>query len=103
MMARKKNTNHFFFFLINLFFSSFGDNSAEDFGVVSGVLRLANKYLIDPLREKALAHLSVAWPTTLKGWDAREDLAGSYEQETGKSSSQRYPSPIVRLLLFYSF
>jgi hypothetical protein len=92
----------FFFFFFN---STFGDNSPDDFGVVSGVLRLANKYLIDHLREKALAHLSVAWPATLKDWDAREDLAGLYEQETGKNGSQRYPSPIVRLtskhLLFF--
>ena len=46
-----------------------------DFQVVSGILRLATKYLVHSLREKMVCHLSLAWPTTLKGWDAREHIA----------------------------
>ena len=50
---------------------------------------------MDSLREKALKHLSVAWPTTLKGWDAREDMARSFELQAGSESLCLYPSPIV--------
>lgn len=38
-------------------------------------MRLSNKYLIEPLRTRAIAHLSLAWPSTLSAWDAREDVA----------------------------
>ncbi|KZT21146.1 hypothetical protein NEOLEDRAFT_1158295 [Neolentinus lepideus HHB14362 ss-1] len=69
----------------------FGDNDEQDFCVVSGILRLSSKYLIDSLREKSLGHLQKAWPPTLAGWDAREDRARSYESD----SVQLYPSPIA--------
>lgn len=63
---------------------------------VSGIVRLANKYVIEEAtRMKALAHIRTAWPSTLKGWDAREDLARLYEVETGNSRGHRYPNPIV--------
>lgn len=81
--------------LLLLLSRTFCDNSAEDFRVVSGVLRLATKYLIDALREKALAHLSIAWPDDLKAWDAREDLGRIREMESGLGSRHLYPSPIV--------
>lgn len=76
--------------------STFGNNDQNDFRVVSGILRLATKYIIDSLREKALAHLSIAWPLTLKAWDAREDFARSH----GMSGGQYYPHPVVRLFLY---
>ncbi|KAK1221097.1 hypothetical protein PQX77_016144 [Marasmius sp. AFHP31] len=74
---------------------NFGNNGREDFRVVSGILRLSTKYIIEPLREKALAHLSVAWPSTLKGWDAREDVGRAFEMETGTFGGHFYPSPIA--------
>ncbi|KZS99886.1 uncharacterized protein LAESUDRAFT_688821 [Laetiporus sulphureus 93-53] len=73
----------------------FGKNDREDFCVVSGVLRLSTKYFVDHLREKALAHLRVAWPSTLKGWDAREDLARAYECQSGSHRGHLYPSPVA--------
>jgi hypothetical protein len=73
----------------------FGNNDQDDFRVVSGILRLSTKYLIDSLRDKAIAHLSKAWPSTLKGWDIREDLARAYEMETGTSGARLYPSPLA--------
>ncbi|KAF8631929.1 hypothetical protein AX15_002182 [Amanita polypyramis BW_CC] len=69
----------------------FGDNGKDDFRKVSGILRLSSKYMIDSLRAKALSHLNMAWPTSLKGWDTREDIARIYEMETG---SHFYPHPI---------
>jgi len=74
---------------------NFGNNDQEDFRVVSGILRLSTKYIVDSLRSKALAHLCIAWPSTLKGWDAREDVARSYEMATSASAGHFYPSPIA--------
>lgn len=74
---------------------TFGHNDRQDYNVTSGILRLATKYIIDSLRLKALNHLSTAWPSTLKGWDAREEKARSYEQRSGKSRGHFYPSPIA--------
>lgn len=62
--------------------------------MVSGILRLSTKYLCDNLRAKALAHLSVAWPYNIRGWDAREDVARCYEMEALENTGI-YPSPIV--------
>lgn len=61
---------------------------------MSGILRLATKYLIDSLRTKALAHLHIAWPLNLKAWDAREDVVRNYEAD-GFSDGHRYPHPFV--------
>ncbi|OCH91409.1 hypothetical protein OBBRIDRAFT_887017 [Obba rivulosa] len=73
----------------------FGNNDRDDFRVVSGILRLSTKYIIDSLRKRALDHLLVAWPSTLKDWDAREDIARIYELETANHRGFRYPSPIA--------
>lgn len=75
--------------------TTFGDNGREDFKVVSGILRLSTKYMVDSLRTKALAHLTEAWPPTLRGWDLREDKSRTHEQDTGCGRGQLYPSPIV--------
>lgn len=73
---------------------AFGNNDPVDFRVVSGILRLATKYLVDSLRSKAIGHLSEAWPSTLKGWDAREDAARASELQNGLGANGIYPSPI---------
>ena len=69
---------------------SFGNNDEDDFRLVSGILRLSTKYLIDSLRARALAHLTIAWPSTLKAWDVREDLT-----TRGDGQMIRYPHPAV--------
>ncbi|KAF8909380.1 hypothetical protein CPB84DRAFT_1765993 [Gymnopilus junonius] len=69
---------------------SFGSNDEDDFRVVSGILRLSTKYLIDSLRAKSLAHLSQAWPSDLRTWDLREDIARGFESE---GREHRYPHP----------
>jgi hypothetical protein len=81
-----------------LLYRNFGKNDSADFRMVSGILRLATKYLVDSLRTKALVHLSRAWPTSLKGWDAREDLARADEMQSGPGMSSVYPSPAVGCL-----
>ena len=74
---------------------SFGNNEEVDFRLVSEILRLSTKYLIDSLRAKALSHLAIAWPDSLKAWDAREDLARHWDG----SKRIRYPHPAVSPLL----
>jgi hypothetical protein len=83
--------------MVHVQFSNFGNNDQDDFRIISGILRLSTKYVIDSLRTKAVAHLSIAWPLTLKAWDAREDLARIHETDTDWSTP-RYPSPIVSSL-----
>jgi len=75
---------------------SFGNNDQEDFRMVSGILRLSTKYLCDSLRAKALAHLSISWPSDLKSWDAREDAA-RYEMDSEHVANigHIYPTPIA--------
>ena len=81
---------------------NFGNNDRDDFQIVSGILRLATKYLIDSLRAKALAHLHIAWPMELKAWDAREDVLRSYEVDRF-SRGHRYPHPFVSNLPFLRY
>lgn len=77
--------------------SLLGNNDRQEFRIISGILRLSTKYLIDSLRSKILDHLQVAWPANLEAWDAREDLARAYEAESGLHRGLMYPSPIVSL------
>ncbi|TFK40000.1 hypothetical protein BDQ12DRAFT_591806, partial [Crucibulum laeve] len=78
---------------------NFRNNDQDDFRVASGILRLSTKYIIDSLRAKALAHLSIAWPLSLKAWDMREDLARSHELDSTSSGTHLYPHPfsVIRL------
>jgi len=69
---------------------NFGTDDPADFRMVSGILRLATKYVVDSLRANALAHRSIAWPNSLKGWNAREDLARANEMGSGPGMSNIY-------------
>jgi len=73
---------------------TFGDNDPDDFAIVSGILRLSTKYAMDSLRSKAIAHLNIAWPTSLKGWDLREDKAHACDLASSAEHTSLYPSPI---------
>ncbi|KAJ6550509.1 hypothetical protein B0H10DRAFT_2084607, partial [Mycena sp. CBHHK59/15] len=50
------------------FFESYP--AKTDFDAIFGILRLGQKYQVEPLRKRPLVHLSSAHPTTLAGWDA---------------------------------
>lgn len=56
-------------------YSYFPDPRAEDFPAIAGVLRLSTKYLVQHLRELCLRRLQLEWPSTLAGWDYREQAA----------------------------
>ncbi|KAF9071658.1 hypothetical protein BDP27DRAFT_1262261 [Rhodocollybia butyracea] len=47
--------------------------TAESFPTVSALIRLATKYQVNRLRKELLRRLSIAWPSSLASWDARED------------------------------
>lgn len=79
-------------------YRNWGDNGLDDFEIVSGVLRLSHKYIVDSLRVKAIEHLHKAWPTTLQGWDAREEIARWHNGEWSPVGG-RYPHPTVSRLL----
>ncbi|KAG7442134.1 uncharacterized protein BT62DRAFT_1079649 [Guyanagaster necrorhizus] len=53
----------------------FVETSASDFACISAVLRLSTKYLFEHLRVQCMARLTQDWPTTLAGWDRREQQA----------------------------
>lgn len=40
---------------------------------IASILRLAHKYDVQPLRQRALSHLATAYPTTLQAWDNRSE------------------------------
>ncbi|KAK0502426.1 hypothetical protein EDD18DRAFT_691278 [Armillaria luteobubalina] len=48
---------------------------ASDFARISAVLRLSTKYLVEHLRVQCMVQLTQDWPTTLTGWDLREQQA----------------------------
>ncbi|KAF5330253.1 hypothetical protein D9758_014447 [Tetrapyrgos nigripes] len=54
---------------------SFHNRDIQDFFYLVGILRLATKYFIGHIRNKAIQHLSETWSHTLQGHDAMIDLA----------------------------
>ncbi|KAH7925769.1 hypothetical protein BV22DRAFT_1033574 [Leucogyrophana mollusca] len=73
--------------------SYFQKSRATDFPAIAGVLRLSTKYFIDHLRQLCIARLEVDWPSTLLGWDRREQEA---TYELGRYVPRdSYPHPIL--------
>ncbi|KAF8512917.1 hypothetical protein JB92DRAFT_2722335 [Gautieria morchelliformis] len=80
-------------FLLALYDGLYFDQPhASNFPIISGVLRLSIKYLVEYLRLESLKLLQHDWPANLTAWDLREKEAmgstGSYE------SSKVRPHPI---------
>ncbi|TBU61486.1 hypothetical protein BD310DRAFT_873504 [Dichomitus squalens] len=70
--------------------------TAGDFCAISAVLRMSSKYLIDHLRERCLARLEADWPTTLLGWDKREQQA---TVDTRYNPREHFPHPVLVIQL----
>ncbi len=47
---------------------------------VSGAVRLSDKYLLEPLRKRLVAHVVEEWPTTLRNWDIQQAELQAIEQ-----------------------
>jgi hypothetical protein len=75
----------------------FDQPRACNFPVISGVLRLSIKYLVEYLRLECLKLLQHDWPTNLAAWDLREKEAmgsnGAYES----SKARPHPISIINL------
>ncbi|RPD58813.1 hypothetical protein L226DRAFT_471169 [Lentinus tigrinus ALCF2SS1-7] len=74
----------------------FTKRTSGDFCAVSAVLRLSTKYLIEHLRERCLMRLEADWPTTLGGWDKREQHA---TVDTRYCPREHFPHPILVIQL----
>ncbi|KAH9830003.1 uncharacterized protein C8Q71DRAFT_717556 [Rhodofomes roseus] len=70
---------------------------AIKFDVISGVLRLSNKYLIDHLRIRCLQWLRADWPSSLEGWDRRELQATDDNKRYAPRESYPHPIRIINL------
>ena len=57
---------------------------------------MSSKYLIDHLRERCLARLEADWPTTLLGWDRREQKA---TVDTRYNPREHFPHPVLVIQL----
>lgn len=75
----------------------FANSLANNFLVVSAVLRLSTKYLIDHLRHRCLFHLRADWPSTLEEWDAREKLTVDGKGVYCPREMVAHPTLVIRL------
>ncbi|KAL0959012.1 hypothetical protein HGRIS_014324 [Hohenbuehelia grisea] len=70
---------------------------ADDFPIIAGVLRLSSKYLVESLRQQCILRLEHEWPSTLAGWDRREQE--STNAQAHYSPRDLYAHPILVLEL----
>ena len=63
--------------------------------IVSGVIRLADKYLIEPLRRRLVQQVCDDWPTTLHEYDASQAGIDAWESQPGKCV-EHYPYHLIR-------
>ncbi|KAJ7725419.1 hypothetical protein DFH07DRAFT_1002636 [Mycena maculata] len=79
-----------------LYFKSPG---ANDFPAVAAVLRLSTKYLVEHLRQRCMTRLDLDWPSTLVGWDQREQAATDSLGHYAPRTSCPHPILVIDLAL----
>jgi len=71
--------------------------------LVAGPLKLATKYQVDDLRARIITQLELDWPTTLQGWEKREDYVAEMQKnrsgDDSASDIRAHPEPVIRLAL----
>ncbi|KAJ7084583.1 hypothetical protein B0H15DRAFT_783775 [Mycena belliarum] len=72
---------------------------ANDFPAVAAVLRLSTKYLVEHLRQRCMTRLELDWPSTLAGWDQREQAATNAAGHYAPRSSCPHPILVIDLAL----
>lgn len=65
--------------------------------IISGVLRLSIKYMVEHLRLECLKVLHHDWPISLAGWDLRERESTSLEGTYESSLTRPHPIYIINL------
>ncbi|TBU29539.1 hypothetical protein BD311DRAFT_660896 [Dichomitus squalens] len=73
------------------------DSTAEEFAMISAVLRLATRYGVETLRESALRTLSLSWPETLPVWEVREKAVTSVDGVYAPRPGLPHPLVLIRL------
>ncbi|KAG6890851.1 hypothetical protein C0992_012490 [Termitomyces sp. T32_za158] len=71
----------------------------NDFMAIAGVLRLSSKYFVEHLRERCLNRLDTDWPSTLAGWDRREQAATDSHGRYMPRESCPHPILAIQLAL----
>ncbi|KAJ6566855.1 hypothetical protein B0H19DRAFT_940218 [Mycena capillaripes] len=72
---------------------------ANDFPAVAAVLRLSTKYLVEHLRQRCMTRLELDWPSTLAGWDQREQVATDSFGHYAPRASCPHPILVIDLAL----
>ena len=66
--------------------------------VFAGILRLAAKYLIEPLRAHLIEQVVSDWPKTLKEWDLRqEEIQEFLRDRKHPSVHEHFPEPATAI------
>ncbi|TDL13444.1 hypothetical protein BD410DRAFT_903300 [Rickenella mellea] len=65
-----------------------------DFAVV-GLLKLAIKYEIEPIRKHIVTRVNAAWPSSLEEWDAVDKRSASMEESGVTSTDALLPEPVL--------
>ncbi|OSD00139.1 hypothetical protein PYCCODRAFT_1371806 [Trametes coccinea BRFM310] len=70
--------------------------TSGDFCAISAVLRMSTKYLIEHLRQRCIERLEADWPTTLAGWDKREQQA-TFDGRYNPRELYAHPIMVIQL------
>ncbi|KAF5372696.1 hypothetical protein D9615_009857 [Tricholomella constricta] len=73
--------------------------------IVAGILRLSDKYDVPSLRKRAIEHLSVIYPTTLRAWDRASQLESPHISDhlDAIKSARDFNIPWIRPMAVYHF
>jgi hypothetical protein len=69
-----------------------------------GVLKLADKFMVEPLKEIIMCHIRLDWPKSLPEWDQRqEEYRARFERQNQSQSSRWAPDPasVIQVARFY--
>ncbi|KAF7354445.1 hypothetical protein MVEN_01133500 [Mycena venus] len=72
---------------------------SKDFSAIAAVLRLSTKYCAEHLRQCCMAHLELDWPSSLVGWDRREQATTDALGRYAPRASRPHPILVIDLAL----
>ncbi|RDX52335.1 hypothetical protein OH76DRAFT_1345701 [Lentinus brumalis] len=79
--------------------------------IIGGAIRIADKYLIEPLRDHLVKQVPAAWPTTLKEWDRFDDEISAIRKDVPQNPPTEHtisvcdliPEPVSAILFAQEF
>ena len=69
-----------------------------------GVLKLADKFMVEPLKELILSHIRLDWPKSLKKWDQRQEKYRARFKRQNQSQPCRWapdPASVIQVARRY--